>query len=156
MYGARQGILTPALYPASFSTPCVTPIFWGKPSFGSSRRTCQIRLICEWDFGLTCLTDPHRLEKILPFQTPRKSGPNRLVWERRAVTLPSRQKPHTGPHRWDSGGDRVLPAVDLLGLFSFESIPKSPFLCLCGTVFAQGDPLIEYSNNVLQNVIRVP
>ena len=62
-------------YPASFSTPCVTPIFWGKPSFGSSRRTCQIRLICEWDLGLTCLTDPHRFEKILPFQTPRKSGP---------------------------------------------------------------------------------
>ena len=70
-----RGGLTPALYPASFSTPCVTPIFWGKPSFGSSRRTCQIRLICEWDFGLTCLADPHRLEKILSFQTPHKNGP---------------------------------------------------------------------------------
>ena len=31
--------------------------------------------ICVWDFGLACLDDPHRPEKILPFQTPRKSGP---------------------------------------------------------------------------------
>lgn len=112
--------------------------------------------ICVWDFGLACLDDPHRLEKFCLPKRPSKTAKQGLVWERRAVTLPSRQKPHTGPHRWDSGGDRVLPAVDLLGLFSFESIPKSPFLCLCGTVFAQGDPLIEYSNNVLQNVIRVP
>lgn len=63
------------LYPASFSTPCVTPILQGKPPFGMDHGTRQIQWICVWDFNPACLADPHRLEKILPFRTPRKSGP---------------------------------------------------------------------------------
>ena len=140
-------------YPASFSTPCVTSVFRRKPLFRTGHRTRQIWLICEWDLGLAWLAN---LQKSCLSKRPAKTAQQGLAWERGIVSLLSRQKPHTGPHRWDSGGDRVLPTIDLLGLFSFESIPKSPFLCLCGTVFAQGDSLIGYSNNVLQNVIRVP
>lgn len=70
--------------------------------------------ICAWDFGLTCLADPHRLGKILPSQTPRKNGPTGADIGAGVVSLPSRQKPYTGPHRWSYRGPyskRDLPAA---------------------------------------------
>ena len=44
-------------------------------------------------------------------------------------------------------GDLALSAVNLQDFFGIHS--SSPFLCLCGAVFAQGNLPIEYSNNVL-------
>ena len=141
------------LYPASFSTPCVTPIFWGKPSFGSSRRTCQIRLICEWDFGLTCLTDPHRFEKILPFQTPRKSGPTGAGMGIRGCFLTPVAKASHRPIQLGQRGDPALSPSDLQDFFFFGSYPHSPFLCLCGAVLYRrlhlSIPLIMFYRTLL-------
>ena len=125
------------------------PGFSRKSLFGMGHRTRQIRLICVWDFGLTYLDDPHRFEKILPFQTLLKNGPTGLVWKQGLYFLTLPVKTAHRPTQVGQRRHRVLPAVDLPGLFSFESIPKSPFLCLCGAVFAQGNLPIEYSNNVL-------
>ena len=109
---AGVGAVMSPLYPASFSTPCVTPIFWGKPSFGSSRRTCQIRLICEWDFGLTSLADPHRLEKILPSQTPHKNGPMGAGMGIRGCFLTPVAKASHRPIQLGQRGDPALSPSD--------------------------------------------
>ena len=93
--------------------PHVSPLFSGvKQLFGSSRRTCQIRLICEWDFGLTCLTDPHRLEKILPFQTPRKSGPMGAGMGIRGCFLTPVAKASHRPIQLGQRGDPALSPSD--------------------------------------------
>ena len=73
--------------------------FSGEPTYETGYGTRQIRLICEWDLGLTCLADPHRLEKILPSPTSHKNGPTGAGMERGVVSLLRLQKPHTGPYR---------------------------------------------------------
>ena len=86
-------------YPASFSTPCVTSVFRRKPLFRTGHRTRQIWLICEWDLGLAWLAN---LQKSCLSKHSTKTAKQGLVWEQGIVSLLSRQKPHTGPHRWDS------------------------------------------------------
>ena len=144
------------LYPASFSTPCVTPIFWGKPSFGSSRRTCQIRLICEWDFGLTCLADPHGPEKSCLPKRPSKMAQRGLIWERGGISLLRLPKPHIGPHKRDNGGPSGCAANWSSGFLLFRGHSKKFFSLFMWRSFCIGRiPPTGYSNNVLQNVIRV-
>ena len=72
----------------------------------------------------------------------------------RCFLTPAAKTAHK-PTQVGQRGDLTLPVVDLPNIFFFWAHPQSPFLCLCGAVFAQSDPPIEYSNNVLQNVIRV-
>ena len=62
----------------------------------------------------------------------------------------------TQAHTGGTAGTIRLCCLLVFGISSFSVPIPRVFLCLCGTVFAQGDSLIEYSNNVLQNVIRVP
>ena len=117
--------------------PMCHPRFSRKSLSGMGHRTRQIRLICVWDFGLTYLDDPHRFEKILPFQTLRKNGPTGAGMEARGCFLTPAAKASHKPAQAGQRGDLALPAVDLPGFFFFKSIPKSSFLCLCGAVFAQ-------------------
>ena len=50
--------------------------FSGEPTYETGYGTRQIRLICEWDLGLTCLADPHRLEKNPAFPNAPQKRPN--------------------------------------------------------------------------------
>ena len=50
------------------------------------------------------------------------------------LTLPA--KTAHRPTQVGQRGDPALSPSDLQDFFFFESIPKSPFLCLCGAVFA--------------------
>ena len=45
-----------------------------------------MQLICSWDFGLTFLADPHRLEKNCLSKRPAKTAQQGLVWERGGVS----------------------------------------------------------------------
>ena len=89
--------------------------------------TRQLCRICVWDVGLACLDDPHRPEKILPFQTPLKNGPTGADMEARVLSLLQLGKPHTSPHRQDSGELRLCWQL-VFGISSFSGpIPKVLF-----------------------------
>ena len=94
-----------------------------------------MRPICAWDFGLACLDDPHRLEKLCLPKRPSKTAKQGLVWEQGGCFLTLPAKTAHKPTQLGQWGDLALPTVDLPGFFFFESISKSPFLCLCGAVF---------------------
>ena len=81
------------------------------------------------------LDDPHRLEKILPFQTPLKNGQTGAGMGTRGCFLAPAAKAAHRPTQAGQWGDLALPAVDLPDIF-FCTHPKSLFLYLCGAVFA--------------------
>ena len=96
-----------------------------------SHGTRQIRLICEWDFGLTCLADPHRLEKSCLSKRPTKTAQTGVGSRSGVVSFPSLQKPHTGPHRWDSEEIRLCCQL----VFRISSF-SSPFQKVLFFVYA--------------------
>ena len=125
-------------YPASFSTPCVTSVFRRKPLFRTGHRTRQIWLICEWDLGLAWLAN---LQKSCLSKHSTKTAKQGLAWERGIVSLLSRQKPHTGPHRWDS--EEIQLCLHLIvvtqELFTdFLMRPKTNFKKLFGGLIDNG------------------
>ena len=123
--------------------------FSGEPTYETGYGTRQIRLICEWDLGLTCLADPHRLEKILPSPTSHKNGPTGAGMERGVVSLLRLQKPHTGPYRRGCGGDSfLLLPVFIISPFS-GPVPKVFFFVYAAQFLYKSILPFSPPNNVL-------
>ena len=123
------------LSPASFSPPCVTPIFWSKPPFGTSHGTRQIRLILYRGLRAACTTQKSCLSKF-----PSKTAQRGLVWERGVVSLLWLRKPRTGQHRRSS----KTTYIDFSGHSTFLSFKTKKkrgqhellsLLCLRGILF---------------------
>ena len=89
--------------------------------------TRQMCRICVWDFGLACLDGPHRLEKFCLSKRPSKTAKQGLVWERGSVSLLRLRKPHTGPHRRDSGVIWLCRQLIFRGSSFSVPIPKVLF-----------------------------
>ena len=141
------------LYPASFSTPCVTPIFRGKPPFGTSCRTRQMRPICAWDFGLACLDDPHRLEKLCLPKRPAKTAKQGLAWEQELFPY-SGGESLTQAHTGGTAGTIRLCSLLVFGISSFSGpIPKVLFFVYAAQLLYRrlhpSSPLIMFYRTLL-------
>ena len=104
--------------------------------------TRQMCLICVWDFGLACLDDPHRPEKILPFQAPRKNGQTGADMGARGCFLAPAAKAAHRPTQLGQRGDLALSPADLQ-VFSFlGSLPK-PFSLFMRRSFYTGGSILR-------------
>lgn len=87
---------------------------------------------------LAWMTHTDLKKSCLP-NTPQKL-PNGGWYGSRGCFLPLPTKAAHRTTQLGQRGDLALPTVDLPVFFFFESIPKSPFLCLCVAVFVQEAP----------------
>ena len=84
--------------------------------------------ICAWDFGLTCLADPHRLEKIPPSQTSLKNGPTEAGLGTRGCFLTPVVKAAHKPVQAGQRGQFVFTATSLHNSSFFWACSQSFFL----------------------------
>ena len=103
----------------------MSPLFFGEKR--PLKRVMELARCSGFVHGISDrsgLDGPARLRKSYLPQHPSKMAQRGLVWERGGVSLLRLQKPHTGPHRRDSGGDSsLLLPVFIIPPFS-GPIPK--------------------------------
>lgn len=86
-----------------------------------------------------------------PAKTPQRG----LVWEQGLFPYPSGESP-TQAHTGGTAGTIQLCCLLVFGISSFSGpIPKVLFFVYAAQFLHRADPPTGYSNNVLQNVIRV-